>query len=270
MVAASPNLAVERTPFWSAFRTRTRVTIGVMLAEIKRHRSGARLALPLQLVEFAGQIIVLALLFSLIGRRPAFGDSIVLFLVTGLIPFWQFIRSTEAVTKAEMLAANKLRNPLATVVTYALADALVVSGYIVCTAILLCLAMDAIGINYAIPQRPEYCVAAVFLMGLLAFGVGLFNSVVTVFFRGWFSIWRVIVRGMFILSGIFYVIDFLPHMIRQYLEWNPIAHGIILFRHGFYENYPTLVLDVPYMLGFGLVATLLALSLERLLRRKIH
>ncbi len=265
MAAAAPR----RPTFWQALRARSRVTIGVMIQQIKRHGGGARLSFPMSVVDMSGRIVILALVFSIIGRRPAFGDSVVLFMVTGVIPFMLFLRATQSVTRTE-LQGGTTASPLTTTATFALAHVLSTTIIAIVSAALICFAMHLLGIRYAIPSQPLYCALAFLLMALLSFGFGLFNAMVSAIFPPWASIFRVSTRGLFLLSGIFYVTDFMPYMIRQYLVWNPLVHGVTLNRLGFYENHPTLVLDVPYLATWGVLLTLFGLAAHRVFRRRFR
>jgi ABC-type polysaccharide/polyol phosphate export permease len=50
------------------------------------------------------------------------------------------------------------------------------------------------------------------------------------------------------------------------VSYIPIAHGIELFRSGYYSGYRSTVMEVGYLFVFGLVLCLIGLAAERLMR----
>jgi capsular polysaccharide transport system permease protein len=74
-------------------------------------------------------------------------------------------------------------------------------------------------------------------------------------------------RGLIIFSGVFYIPDFLPPGVRDWLVYNPMLHAINLFRHGFYHRFPSLLLDTNYLIYSAIVAVAVGLVLERITRR---
>ncbi|MEO1329855.1 MAG: ABC transporter permease, partial [Pseudomonadota bacterium] len=205
--------------------------------------------------------------FSLIGRRPAFGDSEVLFLVTGIIPYMMFLQATSAVRRDE-LQGGKEASPLTSTATYALANVLTHLLITLAASVTICSSMHLLGIRHALPSQPLVAIAGILLTALLAFGFGLCNAMLASMFSPWASVWRVATRGLFLLSGIFYVVDFLPYFAREILVWNPLVHGVILVRMGFYENHPTLAFDLHYFVAWGVCTTLAGLWLHRIFRRR--
>jgi capsular polysaccharide transport system permease protein len=63
----------------------------------------------------------------------------------------------------------------------------------------------------------------------------------------------VVRRLMFWTSGLFFGIALIPEFARPFLLWNPLLHGIELFRHTLVPSYPIPGISLPYLLmwAFG-------------------
>ena len=260
---------VEAPSLWRIVSTRARVCASYAVREFKQHRAGARLGLPFTIIELAVAMVVMAAIFSLIGRQAAFGDSIMLFMLTGFAPFLTFMRITTRAGMAVEVGGHKARSPLLTTPGFAASQAL---AALVATPIavgLICMALYAVDVSSAVPVRLGPLVAGFGAVIIFGFGVGLFNATVGHFFKPWRPIYEILTRGLLFLSGVFYVPDFMPVPIREFLAWNPLVHVIALIRRGFFETYPTLVLDVEYLALWVIGALFVGLWTERLCRRSV-
>lgn len=83
-------------------------------------------------------------------------------------------------------------------------------------------------------------------------------------------VFNTINRILILLSGALFVIDFMPPDVRYWLCLNPATHAIILFRQGVYPNYPSLSLDMPYLITWSISAVVVGFVLERAMRRQIE
>jgi capsular polysaccharide transport system permease protein len=79
---------------------------------------------------------------------------------------------------------------------------------------------------------------------LLAFGVSLSNTVLFLRYPIYEKILQIVNRPLFMLSGVFFLPDALPHPFRDILLYNPIVHAMMSFRKGFYPEYRAAVLDI--------------------------
>ncbi|WP_421700595.1 ABC transporter permease [Ancylobacter sp.] len=249
--------------------TQGRVVIALMLREMRLRSVHSRLSYLLALLEPILQLAMMMGIFSIIGRRPDFGTSLLLFLGTGILPFFLFThvsgRTTSAIRASGLVRALAPIQPLDIMVARALLE----TATLLVVAVLLFTVIYATGIPEALPIRPMLAIEGFAATALLAIGVGLINGVIGAFFRLWAVIYGVLSRSLIFLSGVFFVPDFMPPQIRYWLSWNPLLHGLEWFRSGFYLTYPTLTLDKTYLIGFGLVALLIGLALERVFRARL-
>ena len=101
-----------------------------------------------------------------------------------------------------------------------------------------------------------------FLMATaMGFGVGVVNCYLTSMFHIWKFIWSVANRPLFIISGVFFLIDPLPEHIRSMLLWNPLVHPIMMLRRGIYESYDAVYVSEFYVYSCALVLSVLGMLL---------
>ncbi|MFK0275030.1 ABC transporter permease [Ensifer sp. NPDC090286] len=198
------------------------------------------------LIEPIGYIAMMTVIFSAIAHAPAVGTSFVLFFATGYLGFQIYNAKVSYLGSA--VRANK------TLLSYpnvAPIDA-VIARYILqtmTTTLVAIIVFSAIFMTfYHIPEFdwPRLIEAEVF-GGALALGVGMFNSVLFVRYALYEQIYGIFTRPMFLMSGVFFLPDSIPHPYRELLLYNPLCHLIMLFRSGFYPEYRAVGLDVTYL-----------------------
>ena|SRR6056297_1701784 len=209
---------------------------------------------------------LLVFLFSMIGRQPPFGSSLALFFATGILTLQFF---------------NELSNKLMTVfdanralLTYPIikdVDTLIARAVLVAATYVVIMAVfytALLALNLApLPAHPEHVILAFLATFLLGLGFGTLNAVIASLWDTWTQIEKILTRPLFFISGIFYVPSQLPPQVRDLLQWNPVLHLVEWFRHGFYPNYNSTLLDVWYPVGVGAGLLLLGLAGERLFRQ---
>jgi capsular polysaccharide transport system permease protein len=211
-----------------------------------------RLSVIFAVLEPFGVIAVFALAHSLIFHRPQFGSSTILFLATGILPFYLFIHVSWRTRAWDTMRLLPHTNQFDMIVSYVLGELLTKLIIIFVASVGLWLWE----IPDAIPVQPIVCLAALCVLGLLGAGIGLLNAVVIAFFPPWSYFYAIALRGLMVFSGVLYVADRMPPSMREFIAMNPLSHAIIYYRTGHYLNYPALTLDIPYLL----VSTALVLA----------
>src|SRR5690606_2813292 len=103
---------------------------------------------------------------------------------------------------------------------------------------------------------------------LLGFGLGSINAIMKTYWAAWRSIEPILMRPLFLMSGVFYTPQMFPTTVSDLLSWNPVIHGIELIRSGYYDGYRTEFIDVSYLLGWAIALPLAGLAAERFLPRR--
>jgi capsular polysaccharide transport system permease protein len=193
------------------------------------------------------------------------GDSVVLFYATGFLPLYFFIYISRRM--AANIDRPRNRYPVEQRLDHIVVHIILrifdysVLGLFVFAAIYLFVTKE--GLPHDFVPIIESCLA----IAMLGFGWGI----VVLLVRKIHWTTRILVsrmsRALILLSGIFYIPDFLSPGVREVLSWNPMLHAVNLFRQGFYYNYPSLLLDTNYLAYCAIGAVLFGLSLERVTRR---
>lgn len=219
---------------------------------------GSKLRVVFSLTEPLVMLGLIMALKTVMGRAlHYFGDSALLFYASGLFPFYLFLYVSARVR------TNVTRLPGVTRLDQFLAVVLVESIVILLMLILVMSLLWLDGVAQAFPYSVTTCALGVFLLLVLGMGVGLVNMIVSQIYPAWLLFYASVTRGLGFLSGIFTIPSLLNAKIRDVIVWNPVLHGIELFRTGLYELYPNLIMDVPYLAIWGIVTLFIGVVLER-------
>ncbi len=219
---------------------------------------GSKLRVVFSLTEPLVMLGLIMALKTVMGRAfHYFGDSALLYYASGLFPFYMFLYVSARVR------TNITRLPGVTRLDQFFAVVLVESTIILLMLILVMGALWLDGVAQAIPFSVTTCALGILLLLVLGMGVGLVNMIIAQAYPAWLLFYGSITRGLGFLSGIFTIPSLLSAKIRDIIVWNPVLHGIELFRTGLYELYPNLIMDVPYLATWGIVALFLGVVLER-------
>jgi capsular polysaccharide transport system permease protein len=210
---------------------------------------------------------LLVFIFSIVGRQPPFGSSLALFFATGILTLQFFNELSNKLMTVFDANRALLTYPIIKDVDTLLARALLIGATYTLIMAVFYVTLTALGLA-ELPSRPEHVILAFLATWLLGLGFGALNAVITSLWDTWLQIEKILTRPLFFISGIFYVPSQLPPQAREVLQWNPVLHLVEWFRHGFYPNYNSMLLDVWYPIGVGAAMLLAGLAGERLFRRE--
>jgi capsular polysaccharide transport system permease protein len=114
--------------------------------------------------------------------------------------------------------------------------------------------------------RFDYTVMATGLAAYVGLAVGLLNCIMFAFSNTWQTVFGLLNRPMFMISGIFFLYEDLPGNIQEILWWNPFLHITSLMRRGFYYTYEGNFVSIMYVITCGTVPLLIGVMLMRALR----
>ncbi len=203
-------------------------------------------------LEPLGGILILTIGFSLVMRTPPIGTSFLLFYACGMLPFSLYMSLSNNIMASFKFSRTLLMYPAVTWVDAVLARFLlnVLTGLIV----MICLLS---GVLIVSDTRAVLDFGAIFdavwMICLLGLSVGVFNCAISGLFPVWQQVWSIITRPLFIMSGIFFLIDGFPEKVQKLMWLNPIAHSISSMRAGFYPTYRAENVDTLYVGLFGLI-----------------
>ncbi len=246
-----------------------RVLLAIMLRE-SRARYGNRHAGYLwALLEPIIHMVGLTAIFHFAGRVSPLEGGLLIFMATGFtvfMPFRRLLRQTmQGYTSSEALLVYPvvkvmdvfLGKGLLSLATQVVIIFIVIGGLIV--------------LGYApLPNDLLPMIVAVIALWGIGFGGGTFIGLVTQFYPSVRNLLRFPRRMLYFTSGVFFLPDTLPPLMRDLLLWNPINHAVILFREGYYEMYESQFLDLSYLFGWSIMSVAVAFVAERSLRKALR
>ena len=197
-----------------------------------------------------GGVVLLAVAFSLAFRAPPLGSNFALFYATGIVPFFLFSGASGAVAGAITTNRGLLRYPVVRPLHAVLAK--FVLEVLTMLVVGVVLTGGIIRIYGLTPNLDLGLALAGFaLAGLLGLGIGTLNCVLFELFPTWRNVWTVVTKPLFVISGIFFIVESVPREFQAILLWNPLIHAIALVRAGFYGGYDPTYVSYPYVLGIA-------------------
>ncbi len=246
-----------------------RVLLALILREARTRFGRQRAGYAWALVEPILHVSIFYAAFSYRLNIAPVGDSLFMFLATGFAVFLGF-RNVMGRTQGGY-ASNEslLAYPVVRLLDVFLGRALLELATWVAVMIIIFSAAFILGVGDA-PRSIVKMLAAVTLLFAIGFGVGLSLGIISEFVPSVGSIMKAPMLLLYFCSGLFFLPDALPPAFRDVLYWNPVLHGIVLFREGYYHGYESHMFDLAYLVGWALGAVLVALVLERIARKPIR
>jgi len=192
----------------------------------------------------------------------------VLFMSSGLVPFLAFRRVAQFVEDSISSNTSLLQFPLVKSIDTFLARFILESATQVLVGAIIFLSLIILGLAKPPSNLLQLFVSGGALLGL-GFGLGVFNCMIEAHLPAYGKISSMLFRVLFWTSGVFFLIDKFPKPIQEVLQWNPVLHGVELFRSSWSHTYQTPVGSIWYMLIWIFGFLLVGLVLERSARREI-
>lgn len=216
-------------------------------------------------LEPVGGIAVLTLIFSFGFNTPSLGTNFPIFYATGVLPFMMFNSVCNRVSTSLLFSKSLLAYPAVTYVDALLARFMVntvtqvMVGYVVFGGLLLVYETRTL-------PAPVLIAQSLALTAILALGVGTLNAYLIARFAVWQMIWSILTRPLFLVSGIFFLFDVIPHPLRDAIWYNPLVHVVGIMRAGFYPTYGADYVSASYVMLVAMVT----FSAGLLLLRRSH
>lgn len=252
--------------FSYALRENARVIAALVVRNAVTRFGESRLGFIWILLEPAAFVGIFLLMHTSMSH-VAFGDSALLFTITGVFGF----RMTRGISrKAERgIISNQpmltypLVRPLDTIFATFLTESTI--WLIICAIFMggLAVSLDRNVIVY--PIEFAECLAAILFFAL---SFATFNAMISSLVPRYDTFINIASMPLMLISGIFFVPATLPPDIQNIMWWNPFLHCVEWFRTSTYLDYNS-ILSKSYLLSVSVGLLSIALILERLFRRKI-
>lgn len=212
-------------------------------------------------------MVALMLIYALVRGRASNGLDLLLFLVTGIIPFILFknisLKGMEAVNANKGLFAYRQIKPVDTII----ARVVVECALMACIYALVLFGLGMwVGTDVSIHRPIEW--ALVIGVGVLfSFGLGLIFCIIGEALPEAKTFIRLSYMPLYFLSGIVVPLWLIPERFHKFMMWNPYLHLIDSLRANVFSNYPkTLGISMWYACSVSLGTLFIGLALYRLRR----
>jgi len=253
----------HQTPF-PAFGT-PRCTAALMLREMATSYGRSPGGYIWAVLEPVAAIALLSLVFSAAFQSPSLGRSFPLFYAVGFLPFVMFNDLVNKLASALRFSRPLLAYPAVTYMDALLARFLLNTGTHIVVGLVVVSGILA-AFETATIIRPGPIALAVAMTAALAFGIGVFNCLMLSAYPVWDRLWQIVARPLFVISGIFFILEDVPRPFRDWLWFNPLIHITGEMRRGVYATYEPAWVSPAYVFALALVPAVLAI----LFRRRHH
>ncbi len=208
-----------------------------------------------------GQLAIMIVVFSIIGRTAGYGNSFALFLLTGIGMLTLFTRGSALVSSSVIGLSGATRLAAVGMFHEPIAKALFKLIVTVTFFVALSYGVSIVSRTRTMPFHPLIVAEAFFWGTLMCFGVGLLRGWASLFMPPIERLYTIFSRVLIFISGVFYVPSFLPDPYRGWLSWNPVVHVVERLRLGVYDQYPSIVFDPGYLMAVSLGSTAFGMAL---------
>ena len=264
---ALPPAAPRADRLVDQIRVVGRVVTALVLRETKTRFGKNRFGYIFALIEPLAFVAVFVVIRAAISTSTPFGESIVLFVISGLLIYRVFLaisgRLSSAITANKALLTYPPVKPTDVLFARFLLELLTM--YAVVGIVFFGLSLTAE--REILIDVPNFA-AALVATTVLGAGIGVFNAIAFILVPIWGLIYPMLRLPLLLTSGVFYVPLALPPFAQDILWWNPILHCVEWTRTGTYLTYEPM-LDKWYPLTVAAVALVAGLGLERLYRFKV-
>jgi len=245
-----------------AARVQKRVIFALMMREIRSRYGNRKLGFFWALFEPFAHIIVFIGLFTALGRAAPVGESIFVFLLTGIVPWLLYNNIVNSIMAGQTSNKALMGYPQVMPMDISISRIIIESSTKLIVFLLFLSAAFYLGIVFRINDFLQM-IAPVGLIILLATGIGLINAAIIPRYPSYRNIYSALSRPLYFVSGIFFTASFLSPELYEILYYNPLLHLIEWFRVGFYPSFEGSKFDQTFAISVCIGIFTLGLISER-------
>lgn len=251
-----------------ALRRQLNVMHAVILRDIRSRYFNHGLGFLVVPLFPVGHALILLGIYQATGRGAIFGDDLVLFFATGLIPVLTFTYISRFMSTSIISNKSMLSFPAVHLLDIILARSVLEFVAIVLSIIFITVMLIALGSNPS-PRSPPDAALALASITLLSIGIGLVVSVITAIVPIFSMLYAFFTVVIYLTSGAPIYLQMFPDEVLYYCSFNPTYHAVTWMRSAYYIGYPDHYFSKTYLLMWGMISLSTGLLMERLLRRQI-
>jgi len=244
-----------------------RVIKAMVLREAITRFGSSSLGYALAFIEPTLYFVGFIVLRTFILDRVPFGESGIMFLISGFITVRIFISVSRSVMYSiisnQTLMTFPAVSPLSAIFARTTIEVFTMSTILVVFYAFVYFDDSTTKVH----DLAEMTWAALALFGLSA-GVGCLNAVIVTLVPSYKMVYTLISLPILVTSGVFYVPALLPILAQEVIVWNPVLHCVEWFRTAIYLDYIS-ILDRSYPIYWGLICGGLGIILTQVFRVKL-
>ncbi len=245
-----------------ALNVQGRVISALILRETRARYGNSKLGFFWAMFEPFAHILVFIGIFSALGRAIPLGDSMGVFILTGIVP-WLLYSNTLANVMGGLNANRSLLGyPQVMPIDIVISRVILESATIFIVFLLFLGGFSYLGVRIEIDSFLQmfsaYC-----LLVLFATGIGLINSAIVRAYPSYNSVFTAFSKPLYFISGVFFTADFLAPEVYAAIDFNPLIHLVEWFRSGFYPSFQSHLYDPRYAIAVCLITFAIGLVVER-------
>jgi len=253
--------------FFNALTVQGRVISALTLRETRSRYGDSKLGFFWALFEPFAHIIVFIGIFSALSRAIPLGDSMGVFILTGIAPWLLYSKTVNDVMGG--VKANKplLGYPQVMPMDIILSRVILQAATLIIVMVFFFAVFSYLGSKIKIDSFIQMCIPFGLLI-LLSIGIGLINAAIVPIYPSYKSIYSSFSRPLYFISGVFFTADFLAPEVYAAIDFNPLIHLIEWFRSGYYTSFQSDLYDPEYAVTVCVSVFTLGLIVERINSRK--
>ena len=263
----SQKISQAWKPWRKALSVQRQTLSALIFREAKTRFGEQSLGILWAFGEALTHIMIMWGVWTFFGHRSYDALPTPVFLVTGLLPFFLFRncfqKTSDCISGNQSLLVFSQIN----ILDFALARCILECVIYISAFIIFITALYFL--NYDIHIISTTHILFAFINAwFLGMGFGLIYLPFNGKFKVIDTLVPLIMRIFYLLSGVLFPIDKLPHSIMVYLEYNPLLHVMNYLRSGFIENYGNFY-DISYSFKIAIFMLMIGLILMKRLRKMI-
>ncbi|MBO0141242.1 ABC transporter permease [Agrobacterium sp. Ap1] len=210
--------------------------------------------------------LILLTIYTFTSRTAVFGEDLLLFFATGLVPALTFTYISRFM--AVSIVANKgmLSFPAVHLLDIVLSRSFLEMVSIMISIVVMFVILLSVGSD-PYPAFPAQALIAMVFTAILAIGVGIVASVISSIIPIFSMIYSISMALVYVTSGGPIYLHTAPEKVLYLCSFNPVFHAVAWMRSAYYIGYPTQYFSETYLIAWCLLSVTVGLLLERYLKK---
>lgn len=264
----TPETLALRGSSWAAIKRLSHSVRTLMLREMMARFGRHEIGYLWAILEPMMHVAIFSLIFYYLRARDSLGMNVVLFVATGIIPLFIYLKTyghlTNALKQNRPLLNHSRVQPMDIYLARAILELFTQLFVFVVFLSFIYLFVDKFSFG-----SPWSVLSNVFGLWIFGIGAGLTLGSLVVFAESIKNVMDGVNRLVYITSGVFFTLDMMPASVAKYLAYNPLLHFVDGVRGNFNPMMGGSRVDFSYGMMWAVAILALGLVADRALRRQV-